>query len=89
MYICLSHEVFGRMGNQAVKLLPLLAREKARGLHPRIRRGMALAYLSRWSSLLAVTLQKAVATCVLRDGGADLPTTLLEPVPAAADLPLQ
>ena len=85
---CLSHEVYGRMGRQCVDLLPKLAREKARCVHPRLRRGTALAYLSRWTSLLGVALQKAVAASVLRSEGADLPTTLLEPAPNIADLPL-
>ena len=69
---CLGHEVFGRWGRQAVKLLPLLARERARGMHPRLRRGTALSYLTRWSGLIAIGFQKAVATAVLRDTGADL-----------------
>ena len=85
---CLGHEVFGRWGPQAVKLLPLLARERARGMHPRLRRGTALSYQTRWSGLVAVGLQKAVAAAVLRNSGADLPTTLLEPEPPVADLPL-
>ena len=57
-------------------------------MHPRLRRGTVLSYLTRWSGLVAVGLQKAVATAVLRDRGADLPTTLLEPMPPVADLPL-
>ena len=84
---CLGFEVYGRWGKQCAELLPLLAREKSRGYHPRLRRGIALGYLHRWSGLLAVALQKAVSVARLRDEGADLPTTLLEEAPGAADLP--
>lgn len=36
--LCLGCEVFGRWSSQCVKLVPALARERSRGLHPRIRR---------------------------------------------------
>ena len=85
---CLGHKVYGRLGQQCVELLPQLAWERARHVHRRLRRGTALAYLTRWSSLLAASLQKAVANAVLRDVGADLVTTLQEAAPGAADLPL-
>ena len=85
---CLGCEVYGRWGEQCIKLLPLLARERSRGMHPRLRRGTALSYLTRWSGLIAVAVQKAVADSALRSDGADLLTTLLEPEPFAADLPL-
>ena len=84
----LGHEVYGRMGAQCAELLPKLAHAKARGMHPRLRRGAALSYLCRWTSLLGVSLQKAVANGALRTHGADLLTTLLEDVPQVADLPL-
>ena len=83
---CLGFEVFGRWGPQCITLLPLLARERSRGVHPRLRRGVALALQMRWSGLIAVALQKAVAAAVLRSDGADLPTTLLEPAPGIAEL---
>ncbi len=72
----------------AVQLVPALAREHARGLHPRVRRGAALGFQSRWWSILGVALQKGVASAVLRDSGEDLPTTALEPAPALGDLPV-
>ena len=84
----MGFEVFGRWSTQMVDLLPLLAREKSRGYHPRLRRGIALSYANRWSSLIAVCLQKAVAQARLRDEGADLAVTLLEEAPAACDLPV-
>ena len=84
----MGHEVYGRWGKQCIELLPPLAREKARGFHPRLRRGLALSYLSRWSGLIAVAVQKAVAVARLRDEGADLVDTLLEEAPAVADLPI-
>ena len=80
--------MYGRWGELYVRLVPQMAREHARGLHPRVRRGAALGYQNRWWSLLGVALQKAVAAAVLRDHGADLPTTALAPVPALADLPV-
>ena len=83
---CPGFEVFGRWGKQCVELIPKLAREKARGMHPRLRRGTALAYQRRWSGLVSVGLMKAVAAAALRGEGADLATTLLEPVPGIADL---
>ena len=83
---CLGFEVFGRWGKQSAELIPKLAREKSRGMHPRLRRGLALAYQRRWSGLVSVGLMKAVAAAALRGEGADLATTLLEPIPVIADL---
>ena len=84
---CLGSEVYGRWGRQAAGLIPVLARERSRGLHPRLRRGTALSYQTRWSGLIAIAIQRAVAQGRLRSEGADLPTTLLEEAPALADLP--
>ena len=72
---CLGFEVFGRWGKQCAELIPKLAREKSRGMHPRLRRGTALAYQRRWSGLVSVGLMKAVAAAALRGEGADLATT--------------
>jgi hypothetical protein len=83
---CLGAEVYGRLSAQAETLLPELARERSRGLHPRIRRGTALGLLHRWSGIVAVGLQRAVAHIVARDTGADLPRTQLEPLVCLADL---
>ena len=85
---CLGCEVYGRWGEPCIRLIPQLAREHARGLHPRVRRGAALGYQNRWWSLVSVALQKAVAAAVLRDHGEDLATTTLAPAPALADLPI-
>ena len=85
---CLGCEVYGRWGEQCIRLIPQLAREHARGLHPRVRRGAALGYQNRWWSLVSVALQKAVAAAVLRDHGEDLATTTLAPAPALAELPI-
>ena len=89
MLLCLGHEVYGRMTKQAVDILPKLATAKAQFVHPRLRRGTALSYLSRWSGLLSIALQKSVATALVRGQGADLPTSLSSWIPALADLPLQ
>ena len=84
--LCLGAEVFGRLSEQAVKLLPDLARERCRGLHPRLRRGTALGLLHRWSGVVAVGLQRAVAHIVARDTGVDLARTQLGPGAELADL---
>ena len=83
---CLGFEVFGRWGKQCIELLPLLAREKARDIHPRLRRGTPLAYQQRWAGLVSVGLMKGVAAAATRSEGSDLAATLLEPEPAVADL---
>ena len=67
--------------------MPALAREYCRGLHPRVRRGTALALQHRWWGLLGVALQKSVAHMVLNaDAGDDLYTGQLEPMPALSEL---
>ena len=57
-------------------------------LHPRVRRGTALALQHRWWGILSISLQKAVARAILRGEGADLYDSLLEPTPGIADLPV-
>ena len=84
--LCLGFEVFGRWGPQCIDLIPKLAHAKSHGMHPRLRRGTALAYQTRWTGLISVALMKAVATGVLRAEGSDLGTTLIERVPFVADL---
>ena len=84
--MCLSCEVYGRWGAQPVRLVPQLARERTKGLHPRIRRGSALSLQHRWWGLLGVALQQSVARMVLFAEGADLMGTWLEPAPNLADL---
>ena len=82
----LGHEVYGRWSHQAVELMPRLARERARGLHPRLRRGVALGFQARWTGIIAIAVQKAVAHARIRCTGADLATNLLEEAPFVADL---
>ena len=84
---CLGCEVYGRWSDQSVKLVPALAREYARGLHPRVRRGTAMALQHRWWGLLGAGLQKSVAHMVLNaEAGDDLYAGQLEPMPALSDL---
>ena len=83
---CLGFEVFGRWSKQCIELLPLLAREKSRGMHPRLRRGIALAYQQRWAGIVSVGLMKGVAAAAMRGEGSDMAATFLEPAPAVADL---
>ena len=66
--------------------IPELARERARGLHPRIRRSTALALQHRWAGVLAVGLQKAVSHIVVGSPGADLVRMQLEPSAFLAEL---
>ena len=78
--LCLGCEVFRHWGPQCVKLVPALARERSRGLHPRIRRGVALSLQHRWWGILGVALQRSAANAVLNSSaGSDLYTSLLEP----------
>ena len=85
--LCLGAEVYGRWGQQSIDLVPALARERSRGLHPRIRRGAALGLQHRWWGLLGVALQSAVAHVVYNsNAGVDLITQQLEPPPGLADL---
>ena len=82
---CLGSEVFGRWGAQAVNLIPALARERARDLHPRTKRGVALGLMHRWWGLLGLALQNAVAFAVLHEHG-DLPELPLEAPPPIDEL---
>ena len=83
---CLGAEVFGRWSAQAVKLIPELARECSRGLHPRLHRSTALGLQHRWSGILAIGSQRGVSHIVASDFGADLVRTQLEPCLDLADL---
>ena len=46
--LCLGCEVHGRWGRQSVDTVPRLAYARTEGMHPRIRRGMALGLQHRW-----------------------------------------
>ena len=83
---CLGYEVFGRWSSQCIALVPALARERCRGLHPRICRGAAVGLQHRWWGILGVALQRAVANVVLNPESADLSRMQLEPMPSLADL---
>ena len=85
--LCLGAEVFGRWSSDCVELVPLLAREHSRDAHPQIRRGIMLGFQRRWWGILSVALQNSVADAVLKDVGADLPITMLEPAIGIAALP--
>ena len=83
---CLGAEVFGRLSSQSVDLVPKLARERTRGLHPRLRRGTALLLQRRWFGILGVGIQRGTSHIVLMDSGADLVRSRLEPATLLADL---
>ena len=85
--LCLGFEVFGRWGPQCIDLVPKLARERTRGLHIRVRRGIALSLQHRWCAILGMAVQKSVAHIVMSSAaGVDLTVTGLEPAPPLADL---
>ena len=85
---CLGCEVYGRWGQPCIDLMDKLVRERARMLHPRVRRGTALGLQHRWWGILSISLQKAVPHAILRDSGAEFFEAHLEPVPGIADLPV-
>ena len=85
----LGAEVYGRWSRSCILLVPKLARQHAKGLHPRIRRGSALAFQNRWWGILSIALQKSVAQAVLRDAGEDLAEACLDDAPGLCDLPVQ
>ena len=82
---CLGAEVYGRMSRQCIELIPELARERSRGLHPRLRKSVAFGLQHRWSGILAISLQRAVANIVSGES-ADITQAYLEPTVAIADL---
>jgi len=84
----LGCEVYGRWSSTTVSLVADLARERARGLHPRIRRGSAMSFQHRWWGILPTSLQRAVVNCITAETG-DLYDALLEPIPSIADLPAE
>ena len=85
---CLGMEVFGRWSADVIELVPAMARERARGLPGRVRRGTELALMRRWWDLLGLTVQQAAAHAATREEGEDLATRLLERPPLLADLPV-
>jgi hypothetical protein len=79
---CLGCEVYGRWSTQSVAMVPALARERSRGVHPRLRRGIALSLQHRWWGLLGIAVQRATAHVVRNQlAGVDLAKTQLEPIP--------
>ena len=83
---CLGAEVFGRWGAQCVQLVPALAKERARGVHVRLRRGTAILLLRRWWGIRGIGLQRSVAHVICHDNGTDLVRTHLEPATLLGDL---
>ena len=86
---CLGCEVYGRWGADCVQLVPAMALQRTKGLHVRVRRGLALALQRRWWGVLGIALHKTVVNQVqsFQSGGADLlvrsaeePNVLADPV---------
>ena len=65
-----------------------MALQRTKGLHVRVRRGLAITLQRRWWGILGVALQKAVAHQIqcFHTGGADLHATALEEPYFLADL---
>ncbi len=53
------------MNDTSLELLSLLAKHKVRDAPPVLRRSAQLAWATRWSTLLGVALQDAVAASLL------------------------
>ena len=50
------------------------------------KKGLFMNYLKRWSSLISVAIQRAVASNILNDGGSDISSSLLEIMPSISAL---
>ena len=64
----LGAEVFGRRNLQAVALLVALARERSRGMQPRLRRSTALGLQDRWTGIHGIGPQRRVKRLRSRSG---------------------
>ena len=67
-------------------LLILLAREHSRGDPSRIKHGLFLSYIKRWSGIICVALQRAVADSLKFEVGTDINSFPLEPIPSVSEL---
>ena len=78
--------MFGRWSSQSIELVPALARESTRGLHPRVRRGTCMLLQKRWWGILGIGLQRGISHIIAYSWGTDLQRSLLEPATFFADL---
>ncbi len=82
--VVLGLEVGGRWSDEALDFIRRLARAKAREHPPLLRASAQMAYSHRWTGLLAVAAQRALATTLLElpvdEVGADGELPLLEDV---------
>ncbi|CAE7765043.1 NSF [Symbiodinium sp. KB8] len=72
-------ETGGRWGPEPTAFLQLLAQARAASTHAAVRSALRAAYVSRWSGIIAVAAQRALAS--------SLPELPLEAVAAAASEP--
>jgi hypothetical protein len=84
----LGVELFGRWGEDSLRLVRDLARERCRALPPAIAQASRKALFLRWWRFLSVTVQRAVSQNIFRSTGTDLTENALEPPPALADQPV-
>ena len=68
----LACEVGGRRNRAALDLVRLLAKEKARSVHPLLRRSVELAHADRWWAVFGCAVQNALAASLLAKSGRKL-----------------
>ena len=67
--VVLGCEVGGRWHEDAIQLVRLLAKEKAKTAHPLLRRSVELAWTDRWWCKLGTAVQDALAASLLAHSG--------------------
>ena len=85
--VVLACEVGGRFNEQAANWVRYLAKQKAAGQHPLLKRSVQLAYSDRWWELLGMAAQDALAASLLNPLGRKLVVDDRNPTkPELADL---
>ena len=70
--VTLACETGGRWNYEAIELVDRLAVYKAKDAPPALRRSVQLAYVSRWSAMVGVAVQDAIAASLLAPAGRSL-----------------
>ena len=84
---CLGVEVFGRWGQDSLRVVHAAVATRVHELPSRVRRGTQARLLRRWWGLLSCATQRAVARNIIRGTDADLPVDLTEAIPGISELP--
>lgn len=69
--VVVALETGGRWGQEAADLLRALARAKARGSPPILRQTATSSYIRRWSAVIALAAQRALAASYLEHNRGD------------------